>query len=336
MRRSRKGAQRPHRDKARNEIGRRFPSYADLIDPEPPPQSRASRTRSARTRFCCPTIWAASAVFCGLSRSKDRSRLRRLRRLPVMSRARFARCDRISKRRHLPLADIPTLPIWPLRTSFTASCFNQWSPSRKPAKNLIVVTNGALGLLPLALLPTGQVEVKEGEGPLFAGYRNVPWLARTHAVTMVPSVAALRTLRQLPPGSDKREPLIGFGDPSATEQAAQAQATQQNVMKVAAAETRGIRIRRRVAPQTRGVDSADLALLPRLPDTADELKAVALALQVDPSKVLNLGKDANEREGEGDRPLALPCHRLRHSRIGPRRLGRTEPAGSRSDRPPSG
>ena len=54
-------------------------------------------------------------------------------------------------------------------------------------------------------------------------------------------------------------------------------------------------LKRRAAPQTRGVDSAELALLPRLPDTADELKSIALALQADPAKVLNLGKAANEK-----------------------------------------
>ena len=32
-----------------------------------------------------------------------------------------------------------------------------------------------------------------------------------------------------------------------------------------------------------------------MPDTADELKSIALALRADPSKVLHLGKDANER-----------------------------------------
>lgn len=36
-------------------------------------------------------------------------------------------------------------------------------------------------------------------------------------------------------------------------------------------------------------------MLPRLPDTADELKSIALALGVDPSKVLRLGRDANEK-----------------------------------------
>src|SRR5947209_19909821 len=49
----------------------------------------------------------------------------------------------------------------------------------KPAKNLIVVTNGALGLLPLSLLPTAPAEVAQEDDPLFSGYRNVPWLART-------------------------------------------------------------------------------------------------------------------------------------------------------------
>ena len=37
------------------------------------------------------------------------------------------------------------------------------------------------------------------------------------------------------------------------------------------------------------------ALLPRLPDTAEELRSIALALQADPAKVLHLGKDANEK-----------------------------------------
>ena len=59
----------------------------------------------------------------------------------------------------------------------------------KSAKSLIVVTNGALGLLPLSLLPTAPAEIKASDEPLFASYRNVPWLARTHAVTMVPSSA---------------------------------------------------------------------------------------------------------------------------------------------------
>src|SRR4029453_18316007 len=51
----------------------------------------------------------------------------------------------------------------------------------------------------------------------------------------------------------------------------------------------------RAVPLTTTVDSADLALMPRLPDTADELKSIASSLNVDPAKVLFLGRDAKER-----------------------------------------
>jgi CHAT domain-containing protein len=60
--------------------------------------------------------------------------------------------------------------------------------------------------------------------------------------------------------------------------------------------TRGLPLKRRSAPKLEGVDSADLSMLPRLPDTADELKSIALALKADPTEVLNLGKNANEQK----------------------------------------
>ena len=60
--------------------------------------------------------------------------------------------------------------------------------------------------------------------PCFRAIGSVPWLARTHAVTTVPSAAALRTLRQLPPGKPNREELVAFGDPIFnTEQEAEAE-----------------------------------------------------------------------------------------------------------------
>jgi len=149
-------------------------------------------------------------------------------------------------------------------------------------------------LLPLSLLPTARVDVEQ-QGPTFAGYTKVPWLARTHAVTMVPSAAALRTLRALPPGPATRGKLIAFGDPYFSE--TQANEAEDKPVTVASADgvtTRGLPLKRRSSPQTQGVDSAELALLPRLPDTADELRSIALALEADPTKALHLGKEANE------------------------------------------
>ena len=74
-------------------------------------------------------------------------------------------------------------------------------------------------------------------------------------------------------------------------------------------------LKRRNSPKLDGVDSAELAMLPRLPDTADELKSIALALQADPSKVLNLGKKASEQavktmDLSGFKVLAFATHGL--------------------------
>jgi hypothetical protein len=56
----------------------------------------------------------------------------------------------------------------------------------RPAKSLIVVTNGALGELPLSLLPTAPAQVDPAAKPLFANNRNVAWLARSHAIRWCP------------------------------------------------------------------------------------------------------------------------------------------------------
>jgi hypothetical protein len=151
----------------------------------------------------------------------------------------------------------------------------------KQSKSLIVVTNGALGLLPLSLLPTAPAKIDPSDDPLFSSYRAVPWLARNYAVTMVPSSAALRTLRQLPPGKPGRGELIAFGDPLfSSEQAAEAEQAEVpiKVADAGAVATRGMPLKRRSSPKLEGVDSAELAMLPRLPDTAEELRSMAVAL----------------------------------------------------------
>jgi CHAT domain-containing protein len=167
-------------------------------------------------------------------------------------------------------------------------------------------------------LPTAPAEVDADEDPLFIGYRKVPWLARTHAVSTVPSAAALRTLRQLPPGKPGRSELVAFGDPYFNrDQQAEAEGGGEQVQLADAGgnTTRGGPLKRRNSPKLEGVDSAELALLPRLPDTADELKSIALALQADPSKVLFLGKSASESAVKsmnlsGFRILAFATHVL--------------------------
>jgi CHAT domain-containing protein len=290
---------RADRSKARQEINRRFPAYADLIDPKPPSAEQVKSSlrpgeapisfyfgREASFVWVVPKDGDVAFATVPMGVAALEGKVRQLR-------------EAVEPQQAETIADIPAFDL-ALASELYSLILKPVEATWKPASSLIVVTNGALGLLPLSLLPTAPVGFRDNEEIPFAAYRRVPWLARSHSVTMVPSVAALRTLRQLPQGSDKREPLIGFGDPFfSVEQVAEAQQANRPAEIAEAVATRGLPLRRRAFAQTRQVNSADLAQLPRLPDTADELKSIALSLQVDPSKVLFLGKDANEGKVKG-------------------------------------
>ena len=190
----------------------------------------------------------------------------------------------------------------------------------RETQSLLIVPHGALGQIPFSLLVSEPVELEPEAGLLFSRYQAVPWLARTHAVTVLPSVASLESLRKLPPGNPERRALLAFADPFFSEaQAADADAEKQ--VQVAALAGRGAPSARtrparlRAAPSTRLVDSATLALLPRLPDTADEVLSVAAALNADLARDIFIGRRATEQavkslDLSGYRVLVFATHGL--------------------------
>ncbi|UPJ48823.1 CHAT domain-containing protein [Bradyrhizobium sp. 200] len=308
-------ALRADRTRARQEISRRFPVYADLVAPKPPSVEQIRATLAdgeAMLSFyfgqTSSFVWAVPkngpVAFAAIKATSGdiESKVRKLREALEPQAA--------------MISDIPPFDL-KLAHELYSLLLQPVESGWKPAKNLIVVTNGALGLLPLSLLPTAPAEIRSDDDPLFASYKDVPWLARTHAVTTVPSAAALRTLRQLPPGKPGRGELIAFGDPYFSKEQ-EAEADNADKVRVADASgntTRGGPLKRRNSPKLDGVDSAELAMLPRLPDTSEELKSIALALQADPSKVLNLGKQASEQavktmDLSGFKVLAFATHGL--------------------------
>ena len=294
---------RVDRKAAQQQINRQFPAYADLVDPKPPTVEEirtALRPGEALLSYYfgqdASFVWAVpehgSVAFAAISvdATELATKVRKLRR------SLEPQAEMVS--------DIPPFDLtlaYELYTLLLKPVESGW----QGAKSLIVVTNGALGELPLSLLPTGPSQFDGEAKPLFSGYRNVPWLARSHAVTVVPSASALVTLRRLPSGAPSRDKLIGFGDPyfNAQEEA-EAEKELSGPLQVAsasdsgAAATRGIPLKLRASPHTEDVDVAELAMLPRLPDTRLELTSVAKALDVDPAKALYLGKAANEQNVE--------------------------------------
>lgn len=77
-------------------------------------------------------------------------------------------------------------------------------------KDLLVVPSGPLNKLPFQVLVTDATEPSQSGTNDF---RNTAWLAKQHGITVLPSVASLKALRQFARTSRATEPFIGFGNP---------------------------------------------------------------------------------------------------------------------------
>jgi CHAT domain-containing protein len=304
------------RQQSLKDVARKFPNYGDLVNP-PIPTPADLQKQLAGDEALLSFFFGRFDSYLWVVRKDGPVRFVRIdMKLGDIN----AKVDRLRGALEPNAAMISDIPPFDLDLAYElyALLLKPTEAEWKGARNLIVVTNGALGLLPLSLLPTEPAKIDPNDDPLFASYRKVPWLARSHAVTLVPSISALITLRKLPDGIASRQPLIGFGDPLfSKEQADQATKNDEAPLQVASTAnvTRGVPLKRRSSPKLEGVDSVQLAQLPRLPDTAEELKSIALALQADPAKVLNLGRDANEnnvktRDLAGFRIIAFATHGL--------------------------
>ncbi len=161
-------------------------------------------------------------------------------------------------------------------------------------KQLLIVPSGALTQLPFQVLVTAP-PTRDA---------SAAWLIRDHAITVLPAVSSLKSLRRVVRPSAAPKPMIGFGNPllngpddlyASLAKLARGNATcaaLSNLKAASAAEPRGM-----AQIETRG-GFADIAFLQRqapLPETADELCAVAADLGADASDI-HLGASATESE----------------------------------------
>jgi CHAT domain-containing protein len=291
---------RTARATVREEIERRYPDYANLIDP------RAANVEQARAALrpgeaLVTTYVGADRTFVwALGKSGQ----------VAFAAAPMGAGDIETAVKTLRLAldpnastigDIPAFDV-ALANRLYAALLSPVAAGWKGANSLLVVPHRALGQLPFGLLvsePTAPRPDGSGQA-LFASYKTVPFLIRKAAITQLPSVASLTTLRALPAGNAGRRAFAGFGDPWFSQQeAVEARAEHAQPTQLADASTlqvRGVRLKRRAVPKTESAASADLAQLPRLPETADEVRSIALALNADPAKDVFLGAQATEHQ----------------------------------------
>ena len=261
------------REDLKQEIDRRFPDYAELVQPRAASIKGVQKVLS--TEEVLISWYFGDKVSYVWAITKDKP--------PVFaqinqSRSHIAKeVTQLRKSLDPNVAHIEEIP--PFDLALAHELYQQLlapvAESFRGKQLMITVPHGELAQLPLSLLVTasGPSQPKQKE-ILFDGYRNAPWLARDIAIQQVPSVTSLVVLRSASSSSVNRKNFIGFGDPYFSLAAAK-MAEQSSVLRGA---TRGNPARFRSSPNLRSVSSTDLALLPRLADTEIEINEVAKAM----------------------------------------------------------
>lgn len=157
-------------------------------------------------------------------------------------------------------------------------------------QHLLIVPSGPLTSLPFQVLVTKKPGVLHPNLGQLSEYGSADWLIRRHALSVVPSVSSLKSLRTLKRRAEARKPMIGFGNPKFGPSKLAAVSDAAVPMRLAEAQTRGgAASALSDARQTRSV----LASLDELPGTEDELRTIAKGLGASEDD-LHLGRAATE------------------------------------------
>ena len=184
------------------------------------------------------------------------------------------------------------LPDFPHAAAYALyqSVFAPAVPHLAGAKHVMVVADGPLQSLPFGILLSAELPPK--------AEKDNPWLIRQYAFTNLPAVTSLRALRRFGKKREATEPFMGFGDP---------------MFRGTREDARSVSVAKLFA---RGVlaDTREVSRMARLPETADELKAIAKTLKA-VDNTIRLREAATEQQVkqtnlEPYRVLAFATHGL--------------------------
>ena len=266
------------RNSVKKDIENKYPEYFDLVEPKPITVDRTAKilkpTEVLVTWYFGDRksyVWAIHSN--GLSSFSS---------IPVAKKDVSKDVERLRKALDPGVASVEEIPAFDVALSYKL-----YTQLIKPVESsltgkdlLISIPHASLGQLPIATLLTESIKQPAKGAKSFAGYQNAPWLMRKIAISQLPSVNALAALRGIPRSGNSEQSFIAFADPYFSK----AQAKASGVSTGTQLATRGIPLKLRNAPKTSNVSSAELALLPGLPDTSVE--------------VSEIGKVLNAKEGD--------------------------------------
>lgn len=247
-------------------IAAEFPRYAEIADPAPVPLAATQKLLRPGEAMLVYLVGDDETYFWAMTGSRAQ-----MFRAPIGRQA----LDQavVGLRRGLDPTDLSITSLSDIPPFDVTAAWQLYQKIFAPAEAIIgaakmvyVVPDAALQSLPLGVLVTAKPEAPIVDLP---GYRNVPWLARRYATTVLPSVSSLGMLRTFADRGRAAEPFLGIGDPS---------------LGKSSGDTRGVKPTRLLRG---GSDDTDtVRALPALPETAGELRAIAAELGAGPQDLV--------------------------------------------------
>ncbi len=251
------------------QIGHDFPGYAELSDPQPAALEGVQSYLGADEALLVYVVAAKQSWLWAV-------RQHGADLFDVAINAKDLASEVKSLRANLDPAVNQDLRPYPAKEAFALyeKIVAPAAPFLAGVHHVMIVPDGALESFPFGVLVT---KAPASDPKELADHRDLAWFARDYAITVLPGVSSLRALRQLAVTSKATLPFIGFGDP---------------LLKGGAGATRGVA---NIGDLLKGglADPDKLRELPRLPETADEIRSVAAALGA-PASSLYLEARASE------------------------------------------
>jgi len=190
-------------------LAERFPDYADLTDPAPLSVAEAQALLQPREGMLAVAAGEAGTVAVLLTADAAA-----IQRSDMTRDALAAQVERL--RGSLDPTRVGTVDNLfrfdpRLAHGLFTALFGSLAPRLDALDRLILVPDGALDSLPPAVLLTDPPTADRFAD--FEAFRTAPWLIRKLAVSVLPSVSGLRSLRRTARTSAADRPFLGIGDP---------------------------------------------------------------------------------------------------------------------------
>jgi CHAT domain-containing protein len=274
-----------------------FPSYAELINPKPIALEKIQKTIKANETLVTWFIGTKSSYVWALNQKGTPL----FKAVSIGQKEVRQNVTELRKALDPGVATIDAIPAFDFQLSSRMydDLFKPVQSAFDGKDTLVVIPHDEIGQLPLGVLTTAPFQLKGQTGNLFANYKEAPWLIRQYAIVSAPSVTALSALRGLSEPKKDRLDFIGFGDPLFSVEQAKMEDRKQAIAEPAGSTqfaSRGMPLRLRNSPKTADVSSAEVSMLPRLPDTNDEILEISKVFNVKPERDIFLQKRANLQE----------------------------------------